>query len=76
MLVGDSESFAHGTDEGGGGEKEDYQFAAMMAFPRGLMRLDFGFILIFGFEDLFFFFWSSRPMIVVSNEGGLLELCG
>jgi len=47
----------------------------MMAFPRGLMRLDFGFILIFGFEDRFFFFWSSRPMMAVSDEGGVLGLC-
>ena len=42
-----------------------YQFAAMMGFPNGLTFLDFGFILILGIEDLFFFFWSSRPMIAV-----------
>jgi hypothetical protein len=35
---------------------EKYQFAAMIALPRGLTLFDFGFILTFGIEDLFFFF--------------------
>lgn len=46
-----------------------YQFAAMMGLPKGLTLFDFGFILIFGIEDLFFFFWSSRPMIATSEPG-------
>jgi hypothetical protein len=46
-----------------------YQFAAMMGLPKGLTLFDFGFILIFGIEDLFFFFWSSRPMIASSEPG-------
>jgi hypothetical protein len=33
-----------------------YQFAAMIGLPSGLTFFDFGFILIFGIEDLFFFF--------------------
>jgi len=41
-----------------------YQFAAMIGLPRGLTLFDFGFSLIFEIEDLFFFFCSSRPMIV------------
>jgi hypothetical protein len=48
-----------------------YQFAAMIGFPRGLTLLDFGFSLIFGMEDLFFFFWSSRPIVA-----GLDDYCG
>jgi hypothetical protein len=42
-----------------------YQFAAIMALARGLTRLDFGFRFILGTEDLFFFFWSSRPILCV-----------
>lgn len=42
-----------------------YQFAAIMALPNGLTFFDFGFILIFEIEDLFFFFCSSRPMIAI-----------
>jgi hypothetical protein len=40
-----------------------HQFFAMMGLPSGLTRLDFGFSLTLEIEDLFFFFWSSRPMI-------------
>jgi hypothetical protein len=48
-----------------------YQFAAMIGLPNGLTFFDFGFILTFGIEDLFFFFCSSRPMIAVSECGEL-----
>lgn len=51
---------------GGGGQREvRYQFAAMIAFPSGLTLFDFGFCRTLEIEDLFFFFWSSRPMIAV-----------
>lgn len=59
----------------------------MMGLPRGLTRLLFGFILVLGIEDLFFFFWSSRPMVtwavadgesllVMSLEGGGMKDSG
>jgi hypothetical protein len=51
-----------------------YQFAAMIGLPSGLTFFDFGFILIFGIEDLFFFFWSSRLMIAVSERGKLVAV--
>ena len=44
------------------GKSIPYQFAAMMGLPSGLTRFDFGFIRTLGIEDLFFFFWSSRPI--------------
>jgi hypothetical protein len=44
----------------------------MIGLPSGLTFFDFGFILIFGIEDLFFFFWSSRPIIAVSDRGELV----
>jgi hypothetical protein len=40
-----------------------------MGLPKGLTLFDLGFILIFGIEDLFFFFWSSRPMMATSECG-------
>jgi hypothetical protein len=43
----------------------------MIGLPNGLTFFDFGFILAFGIEDLFFFFCSSRPMIAVSECGEL-----
>jgi hypothetical protein len=43
----------------------------MIGLPNGLTFFDFGFILTFGIEDLFFFFCSSRPMIAVSECGEL-----
>jgi hypothetical protein len=51
-----------------------YQFAATIAFPSGLTRLDLALILIFGIEERFFFFWSSRPMVctVVELKRGLI----
>lgn len=49
-------------------ERRAYQFAATIAFPSGLTRLDFGFCLIFGIEERFFFFWSSRPIIAIVGE--------
>lgn len=51
-----------------------YQFAAMIGLPSGLTFFDFGFILIFGIEDLFFFFWSSRPMIASSERDELVAV--
>ena len=47
----------------GGGGVEWYQFAAISALPRRLSFLDLGFWWAFGREDLFFFFWSSRPIL-------------
>jgi hypothetical protein len=45
-----------------------YQLAAMIGFPLGLRwRLDLGFCFTFGIDDLFFFFWSSRPMAALQN---------
>lgn len=41
-----------------------YQFAAIMGFAR-IFFLDLGFCRRFGNEDLFFFFWSSRPIFSV-----------
>jgi hypothetical protein len=40
-----------------------YQFAAIIALPKGLTLFDLGFILTFAIEDLFFFFCNSRPII-------------
>ena len=59
----------------GGAGRGTYQFAAMMGLPSGLARfLDFGFNLILGIEERFFFFWSSRPMMAVCETyGGVLE---
>lgn len=56
------------------GRKEGgrYQFAAMMGFPSGLTRFDLGFCRTFAIEDLFFFFWSSRPIIAML-ESELVE---
>jgi len=39
-----------------------YQFAAMMGFWR-IFFLEGAFCRLRGMEDLFFFFWSSRPMV-------------
>lgn len=50
-VRGQLEEYGYG-DEGGVG----YQFAAMIGLPKGLTLFDLGFILIFGIEDLFFFF--------------------
>lgn len=47
----------------GGGEGGRYQLAAMMGFPSGLTFFDLGFCRTLAIEDLFFFFWSSRPMV-------------
>lgn len=52
------------------------QFAAMMGFPQGLTRLDLGLCLIFAFEERFFFFWSSRPMVDVGNSRCALRRMG
>jgi hypothetical protein len=46
-----------------------HQFAAMMGFPSGLTFFDFGLSFIFGIEDLFFFFWSSRPIFAAVRGG-------
>ena len=51
-----------------------YQFAAMIGLPNGLTFFDFGFIRTFGMEDLFFFFWSSRPITVVCERGEVVVL--
>lgn len=58
--------------EGGEEEGGRYQFAAMMGFPSGLTRFDLGFCRTFAIEDLFFFFWSSRPIIAML-ESELVE---
>lgn len=42
--------------------RRKYQFAAIMGFAR-IFFLDLGFWRLLGREDLFFFFWSSRPML-------------
>lgn len=51
---------------------ETYQFAAIIGFPKGLTLFDFGFILIFGIEDLFFFFCNSRPILAWSPSQDFL----
>jgi len=52
-------------------ERESYQFAAMMAFPSGLTRLLFGLCFTFGMLERFFFFWSSRPILMAWDGGGV-----
>ena len=42
-----------------------YQLDATRVLLRTLIRFDFGLCLTFGVEDLFFFFWSSRPIFIV-----------
>lgn len=69
--AGSYEGVSGGCGRRGGAGR--YQLAAMMALPRGLMRLDFGFSLILGTEDRFFFFWSSRPILCIG--GGVGEVC-
>jgi len=49
--------------------KVKYQFAAMMGFAR-IFFLDLGFCRRFGNEDLFFFFWSSRPIFSLALSSG------
>jgi len=39
-----------------------YQFAAMMALPRGLIFFDFGFMRTLFVDERFFFFCNSRPI--------------
>lgn len=58
-----------------GGRK--YQFSAMSAFPRGrtLRNREFLCLEILGLDDLFFFFWSWRPIFSgdwrLANGGGV-----
>ena len=53
-----------GRKEGTRGEKEEYyQFAATMGLVLRFSFLDLGLCFTFGMEDLFFFFWSSRPIM-------------
>lgn len=49
----------------GVGGEYTYQFAAIIAFPNGFTRLLLGLCFTFGMLDLFFFFWSSRPILAV-----------
>lgn len=46
-----------------------YQFSAIRAFPRGLTLCTRGFLrrVFLGMEDLFFFFWSSRPIFAIDS---------
>lgn len=46
----------------------------MMALPSGLTRLDFGFSFTLDTDDLFFFFWSSRPILSAVLEGECLSV--
>ena len=52
--------------------KEGYQFSAMMLLPKSLILWMRGFLrrVTLAIEERFFFFWSSRPMVVdVWGEG-------
>ena len=52
----------------GQGDEVYYQFLAMMGLAWRFNFLDLGLCFTLLREDLFFFFWSSRPMLLSALE--------